>query len=984
MEGLKVYGVLQVRLARGGQDEHPILKPDVSIGRASDNDFVLESSQVSGHHLRLTISADGGISAMDLGSLNGTLLNGRPLPARLPVALQPGDTLQIDEFYFGVRQPSPQSPAPPALAERVHISPTPQPVLAIFMQGRLTKHALTKPVVEIGRTPENDIVLPSSQVSSHHARLQQSGDTWIIQDLGSTNGLTYNGRRVQQQMLRDGDVVYVSQDLALQMRACLGFVPASAAAALPSGTRAITMDMLDTITVGRAKDNTIVLDHPQVSRHHALIERLGTRHRIKDLKSANGIFVNDKRIEREAWLQEGDEIHIGSVKLRLAAGVVQQVDEGGVRIDVLRLKKWVSKSKNLLQDISLSIHPQEFVAIVGLSGAGKSTLMDAVSGFRPATHGMVLANGINLYRNFDMFRNDMGYVPQQNIVHTDLTVHKALDYAAQLRMPADTTKEERNRRIMEVLDELDLTERQDLAIHKLSGGQIKRVSIGVELLTKPRLFFLDEPTSGLDPGTEYHMMRLLRKLADQGRTIVLITHATKNVMMCDKVFIIVRGGYVAFYGPPEEALVYFDQYRTEHERRIKDIEFDDTYTVLEDERRGKPEDWDRRYRQSLAYRKYVAGRFQELRHDIAKPKTASTLAQKRPRVSTVRQFLILTRRYMDLVFRDKQLLTVLIAVMPIIGLLLLLISGRNWLVGDTAAEIERQLTADLAAGQSSATYAIVGQSQRLLFMLVLSAVLLGLFAAAYEIVKERPIYRRERMVTVRILPYLASKVVVLGAFALVQCLFLLLVVGFKVRFPAHGVWSAAMLEMYITLVGATSAAIMMGLLISALVPKTDTVIYIVFLTIFLQIIFAGVLFEMPGMAGDLSTLTLTRWGMEALGTSVNVEGLNNMTRTRFQPEPITSQVSIPISVPQAPVSSVETVTETVTRTVTIEPEPVTRLVTHTVTIEPDPMDISSAQEFQIDFTYSAEHLLRTWLILGGFGFVCGLGTIVVLKRRDVS
>jgi ABC-type multidrug transport system ATPase subunit len=566
-----------------------------------------------------------------------------------------------------------------------------------------------------------------------------------------------------------------------------------------------------------------------------------------------------------------------------------------------------------------------------------------------------------------MFRNDMGYVPQQNIVHTDLTVYKALDYAAQLRMPADTTKQERRQRILEVLEELDLTERKDLAIHRLSGGQIKRVSIGVELLTKPRLFFLDEPTSGLDPGTEYQMMRLLRKLADQGRTILLITHATKNVMMCDMVLIIIRGGYVAFYGPPEEALAYFDQYRTAHERRIKDIEFDDTYTILEDEKRGRPEDWDRRYRQSPAFRKYVAGRLKEL--PKAKAKMAKSPARKRPRVSILKQLSVLTRRYLDLVVRDKQLLAVLLAVMPILGLLLVLISKSNALVGDSPAEIERQLAADLLAGQSSANYSVVLQSQRLLLMLVLAAVLLGLFAAAYEIVKERPIYRRERMVVVRILPYLTSKVVVLGAFAFVQCILLLWVVNRKVTFPTEGAFSSAYLEMYITLVLSTLAAVMLGLLISALVPKTDTVIYVVFVTVFLQILFAGVLFAMPDVANKLSTLTLSRWGMEALGSTVNLEELNGLTRTRYQPDPITTEVSVPVSVPQVSAGGTTMITETVTQEVTIEPEPA---------------DVTRPMEFEIDFTPSREHLFRDWLILLGFALAWGLCTIVVLKLRDVT
>jgi ABC-type multidrug transport system ATPase subunit len=116
----------------------------------------------------------------------------------------------------------------------------------------------------------------------------------------------------------------------------------------------------------------------------------------------------------------------------------------------------------------------------------------------------------------------------------ELTIYQALDYAAQWRMPSDTTKEEREKRVMEVLADLDLTHRKDVQISGLSGGQQKRVSIGVELLTKPGLFFLDEPTSGLDPGTETALMQLMRRLADQGRTIILITHATKNVMLADR------------------------------------------------------------------------------------------------------------------------------------------------------------------------------------------------------------------------------------------------------------------------------------------------------------------------------------------------------------------------------------------------------------------------------------------------------------------
>ena len=192
--------------------------------------------------------------------------------------------------------------------------------------------------------------------------------------------------------------------------------------------------------------------------------------------------------------------------------------------------------------------------------------------------------------------------PRKDIVHAELTPFTALIYVAKLRMPADTSDEERKAAVLNVLKELDLTERKDVPISRLSGGQLKRVSIGVELLTRPRLFFLDEPTSGLDPGTEYEMMHLMRRLADQGRTVILVTHATKNVILCDKVVFLARGGFLSFFGPPDEALKYFDQYRTPRERQQKEMEFDDIYRILGDEKRGTPVEWNARFLTSPQYR----------------------------------------------------------------------------------------------------------------------------------------------------------------------------------------------------------------------------------------------------------------------------------------------------------------------------------------------------------------------------------------------
>ncbi|MGC9468956.1 MAG: FHA domain-containing protein [Anaerolineae bacterium] len=758
-----VYGVLQVKLAQGDLGEYPLLKPDTTMGRADDNDVILDGRMVSRHHLRVLVDARGQVAVMDLGSLNGTRLNGQPLAPRRPEPLRPGDTVQLHEFSLGVRPVTPQAPAPPGLAAQVRVASTPP----------------------VTFTP---------------VAVAEAG--------------------------------------------------AAVSALAPGVTRRLSVDAQDSITIGRAPDNTVTLDHPQVSRYHAMIERLGTRRRIKDLKSANGVFVNGQRIDGEAWLNDGDEIYIGPLKFRLAAGQVQQLADEGVRLDVMRINKWVTKDLNLLKDISLSIQPLEFVALVGLSGAGKSTLMDAINGFRPATHGTVLANGTNLYENFDLFRNDMGYVPQKDIVHTELTVYKALDYAAQLRMPADTTSEERHQRIMETMTDLDLEERKDLPIHKLSGGQLKRVSIGVELLTKPRLFFLDEPTSGLDPGTEYNMMRLLRKLADQGRTIMLITHATKNVMMCDKVIILVRGGRVAFYGPPEEALLYFDQYRTDYERRIKDIEFDDIYTILEDDQRGSPEDWDERYRGSSAYAQYVLGRLQDVR-DAPQPVERAASRQKAvKRVSALRQFFILSKRNLNIMTQDKASLALMLALSPVIGL-------ADFMWG-------RQLFSPVLGD----AFNIV----TMLFMMGLISILVGAMASVREIVKEIDIYKRERAVALKIGPYIFSKLWIGIVLAIYQAVVFIitkaLFVGFSPPLLSLGTWFAV----FITLFIGSLSGYLMGLTISAGSPNQMVALLMVILVLVPQFLFAGALMPLDLIPGGrvISAFATTRW---AFGAFVRLAGV---------------------------------------------------------------------------------------------------------------
>ncbi|HLG77485.1 MAG TPA: ATP-binding cassette domain-containing protein, partial [Ktedonobacteraceae bacterium] len=351
------------------------------------------------------------------------------------------------------------------------------------------------------------------------------------------------------------------------------------------------------LTIGRVGDNTVVLNHPQISAHHALLEKVEGGYRLTDTNSTNHVYVNGQRISTQL-LRTGDELRIGPYRLIYTGTELRQYDESNsIRVDALHLKKTGNNQVILLNDISLVIPPRKFVALVGGSGAGKSTLMDALNGLRPASNGAVLYNGEDYYRNLAVFSTQLGYVPQDDIVHRELTVERALYYAARLRLPSDFTHEQIQWRIDEVLEDVEMTERRDLLVSKLSGGQRKRVSIALELLANPSIFFLDEPTSGLDPGLDRKMMFLLRRLADKGHTIILVTHATNNINSCDYVCFLAQGGRLAYFGPPNAAKDFFEK-----------TDFAEIYSALEPTREQPdiPAQAEARFRASPDYQRYIA------------------------------------------------------------------------------------------------------------------------------------------------------------------------------------------------------------------------------------------------------------------------------------------------------------------------------------------------------------------------------------------
>jgi ABC-type multidrug transport system ATPase subunit len=704
---------------------------------------------------------------------------------------------------------------------------------------------LDKDRIHIGRAEDNDIVVPSRIVSRHHAVLERiDGGYQISPDPQAGNPILFEGRPLtgvhrlaHQDRLRIGGLDPGSLVTMTYLS------PRESVAADDEAT--ITFGQKTQLTLGRDPSNDVVLDTPAISRYHAQVERVGQRYRVRDLRSSNGTFVNGRRIEAETWLRPDDAIRIGPHRFVMGQDRLAQFDESrDLRVEAINLNKWVRKDLNILKNISLLFQPREFVVVVGQSGGGKSTLVDAIAGYRPATDGDVYVNEINVYQNFDAIRNDIGFVPQRDIIHMELTVFQALDYAAKLRMPPDTSKEERHRRIEEVLDDLDLAHRRDVQISGLSGGQQKRVSIGVELLTKPGLFYLDEPTSGLDPGTETSLMQLMRRLADQGRTIVLITHATKNVMLADKVVFLARGGHLTWFGPPDEALAYFDQFRSERDRRARDIEFDEIYSILDDPAKGSPEEWGDRFRNNPAYEKYISTPLREKDHaPTGQHRAPSTVAPgpKRDRqVSSWRQFQILSSRNLKILTRDRFGMILMLAAPPLVSLLdviLALVLGRDpFAFGEGGSMPNVMIT---------------------LFLLTVYGVMVGGLAQMREIVKEQDVYKRERLVNLRLFPYVMSKIWIAALLAVYASLVYMVVHTLAFDMPGG---SVEFLLMFISLTLATMAGMMLGLFASALAPNANSAPLIVVLFMLPQIVLGGALVPLPpAITAPIST----RWAFQA-------------------------------------------------------------------------------------------------------------------------
>ncbi|MGW4227353.1 FHA domain-containing protein [Streptomyces bauhiniae] len=775
----------------------------------------------------------------------------------------------------------------------------------------------------LGRDPQGDIVFDDARVSWRHATVRFDGHTWVIEDHGSTNGTFVQGHRVGRTELGAGTAVHLGNATdgprlnltAADARQAAPYAAQSAtwaqqtqavpqaaqpqqpahqqgaewhsgpqqAPAFPHqqggspaapdqqahGDRSPTtfhqFALGHVMRIGRSLDNDLVVSDLQVSRHHAEFQTTPEgRFEIRDLGSHNGTYVNGQPIAKggTAVLGPDDIVGVGHSAFRIVGDRLEEfVDTGEVSFSARHLTVTVDGGKQILRDVSFGAPEKSLIAVIGPSGSGKSTLLKALTGYRPANEGEVLYDNRNLYKQFAELRQRIGLVPQDDILHKELSVRKALKYAAKLRFPADTTPAERDARIDEVLRELKLDIHKDKKVTSLSGGQRKRVSVALELLTKPSLIFLDEPTSGLDPGMDRDVMQLLRGLADDGRTVLVVTHSVAELALCDKLLVMAPGGAVAYFGPPEEALNFFG-YDT----------WADVFSAFENYR---DYDWAGRWKGSQHYQMYAADLDAVAAQSVTAPPPQAVKPPK-PQ-SWGSQLLTLIRRYVSVIASDKGFLALTVILPAVLGAVSLLIDHEKGLLVNPL-------------NPRTGLHVPNGTATTVLLILAVGACFAGAANSVRELIKERVIYERERATGLSRSAYLMSKVVVLGAVTVLQGLMVGLI-GFASReIPERGLvlGGSTLIELCLPIMALGFTSMMFGLVISSLVRTAEKTMPLLVMFAIIQVVFTGCLFTLHGTPGvnEFSYLMPSRWAVAAAGTTLDFNNIAPNTDDPTSTDPL--------------------------------------------------------------------------------------------------
>ncbi len=770
----------------------------------------------------------------------------------------------------------------------------------------------------VGRDPQADIVVNDSRVSWRHAVLRLDGSTWLLEDVGSTNGTFQGSNRVQRLSIsstcavrlghpNDGPALSCEVAAPAGVRQQPGPVPQGGilpnnygqtpqgppppnpavprvpgggfggggrggyGGPPPPGRSVVKDDRLPSAVfqlpaqqqqpvlakIGRAADNHLVVNDLSVSRYHAELRRdQRGGFVIVDLGSHNGTFVNGQRVG-SAPVTERDIISVGPATYQLAGDTLQEfLDTGDISYIANDLTVTLPSGRVLLDHVTFPLGERCLMGVIGPSGAGKSTLLGALTGISPANHGTVLYDNRDLYMNYQELRNRIGLVPQENILHTQLTARRALGYAAELRFPRDTSKSERMHRIDEVLGELALSQHAETKTAAMSGGQQKRVNVALELMTKPSLLFLDEPTSGLDPGLDKSVMEQMSELAHGGRTVIVVTHSVANLNLCDRLLVLVPGGKIAYFGAPQDGLKHFNQ--------------PGWAEVFQSFEREPNRDWAAEYRNSSYFQQYiVAGMDGAAASQQRAPRPVPTVA---PSSNRVAQMSTLVRRYMAVLASDRGFLALLIGVIVGLGAMVRLfpLTG-GFTVSKSAA----------AAGHFN------NGAQSVLLILILGACFAGALNSVREIVKERPIYSRERSAGLSAGAYLMSKLIVLGVISAFQAVLLVLIGLTGTTFPPKGaLLPIPLVEVMLSVALFGIASMAIGLLVSSAVSTAERAMPLVFLLVMVQVVTTGGIFAIHGKVGieEIAWFTPSRWGFAANAATTDLNTIGGFTAAH-SPDP---------------------------------------------------------------------------------------------------
>lgn len=812
----------------------------VIIGSAETCDLVVDSPVVSRRHCAVRRHPQGFLIE-DLKSRNGVYVDGTRIDK---MAVDAGSRVTLGKVVA-----------------------FPWDALLALLDGRNEDGSRPSRILTIGRGPGNDLVLNDPTVSNRHARIVCERGELFVEDLGSRNGTYLLGENepLVRALLRTYDVIrlgnteiparrffgsgaaHCSVEVAEdpeELKTSLGEGPAISHGAIDlTGRQGLFL-------LGRAADCDFRLDYPMVSLRHAKLALTSREAVIADLGSSNGTYVNGERITRPTTIRPGDVVALGSVWFVLSDDGLRlspQASRGDITIQARGIEVTVANDKRLLEKVDLVILPGEFVGLMGPSGAGKSTLINALNGYLPPTNGAVTINGRDLYEYYEEFRGMIGYVPQDDIMHADLTVAEALYYSARLRLPADYSDAEIHARKNKVIADLGLQGTENTRVGNaerrgISGGQRKRVNVAMELLTDPPLLFLDEPTSGLSSEDALSLMRLLRQLADRGKTVVVTIHQPSLEMyrLIDNLIVVGKdtsasaAGRLAYFGPAyPDAIKFFDANAGVSASPDAVLRGLGTKSVLE---------WVTQYKSSDYHKRFIAHRLREQKKHSHRP------IGRRRSAGGGSQYVTLVRRGLDVKLKDSWNTSVLLLQAPLIALLIGLAFGPK-------------LAGDLTVG----TFPDVGRAvATTLFLLGVAALWFGCSNSARDIVSESAIYRRERMVGLGIPSYLASKVTILALLCAFQCAVLLLVVGWLGKLTAP--WGV----LYAALFMASLVGVAVGLTVSAAARTGEVAAGVLPLVILPMVILGGVLlplYELPRGPVPMKLLAAmmpSRWAFESL------------------------------------------------------------------------------------------------------------------------